>query len=175
LDQLTWTKASGFEGDHVVRRLPTWSWASSQCELYRGALNPFSVGAENVTPDLTVNEVNITTVDDDEMSEVISGRLQVIARLIPVYLLHVEPVHFGNECCSTIKLRDHRLWFWSDVSTDELMELRRELFGTFCTDWAIRQPGYCYYWINGLVLAPSPKAYGEYYRVGCFFSILRPS
>lgn len=147
VEQLSWMNRSD-RWDVIVLNPPTWSWACRPGSITQPRLIP------GLIADMTVGEIKILTVDGDDKSQVISGHLQVTARLIPV---RCNDFVYRSDC----RLRDSVIEIKYDVSNNQL---QGQLFGTICVYKKYDSSGYSD--VRGLILKATEQERGQYRRVG---------
>lgn len=127
---------------------------------------------------MRIEDVDVITIDGDEMSEVLSGNLRVTAKLIPAARSHGS-INLGSWNTAGITIRNFTFAFWPDVPNEEL---DGPLFSTICTcrlnrmrtgsliGERVQRPRktWC---IRGLVLKSTGQEKGQFYRVGCYLSL----
>ncbi|KAE8452608.1 hypothetical protein EG329_013867 [Mollisiaceae sp. DMI_Dod_QoI] len=131
---------------------PTWSWASRPTEA---SYSTITTVLANPSTHIKIQEVEVVTNDDNEMSQAVSGYLRATGELIPVHFKEVSGV--GVRWLHNVRGRSFK--FIPDIPP-------LELSGTlYCTICLIGQRGNGDV-ATGLVLRPTRQAIGQYHRVG---------
>ncbi|CZR70070.1 uncharacterized protein PAC_19971 [Phialocephala subalpina] len=127
LQQLTWVTSYAPE-TFIAPKSPTWSWLCRPVEINTPDFFPPTDDWAIPMEDMKIEDIDVRTVDGNEMSEVLSGQLRVIARLIPTWYAVV----FGD--CGAISasftLRNTEGFFTAGVQDEEIHE--QPLFTTIC-------------------------------------------
>jgi len=160
VEQLTW--ASSFNGPRPKAcQPPSWSWACRPGVIgFRASANDPPRHSE-----IILEDVDVRTVDGNEMSQVLSGCLRLTGRLIPITFRHRPgemPIEGSSGNVGEIEVHGAVFTFWSDVAN---AELEGQLYSTTCIsdlEWSNDAK------VLGLVLKPTGKERGQYHRVGLF-------
>ena len=174
VSQLLWRRI-GRADRHSTYRAPSWSWASSpgKADFDRWlsgsmTVESFSSYKERLKgyKNVVLENVDVRTMDGNELSQVIHGTLRQSGILIPSYITPLKDRSPESEVRYQIAMRQIAFDFFPDTG-DELDQsfLSQAYYSIACFCWKSKRVGL--FRTKGLVLKPTYQK-GEYQRVGYF-------
>jgi hypothetical protein len=152
VEQLAWI---GLDPYSHMHKAPSWSWACRPGKLML-SLEADELDALDKNPvEMVAKDVSLRTIDGNEMSQALSGCLQLTARLVLVTAIALSSA-------PNLTMRYCRLRFYTDVLNDQLDG--RLLVTISYRRWSRPENGTE---ARGLVLRQTGQN-GQHYRVGSF-------